>query len=335
MTAEHLAPAELSRLPAADAAPRVAVIIPSYRVKRHVLDVIAAIGPEVAAIYVVDDSCPEGTGRHVADADADPRVSVVWNERNLGVGGATLAGFARAIADGADVLVKLDGDGQMDPRLLPKFVRPILEGYADFTKGNRFFNLEDVAAMPRVRLFGNAVLSFLSKLSTGYWHTFDPTNGYLAIHAKVAAALPMAKIAQRYFFETDLLFRLNTLRAVVVDVPMVAAYGDEVSGLDVRSEALRFSWGHLKNFCRRIFYNYYLRNFGIASLELLLGGLFMTFGVGFGAYQWAAHAAANELASSGTVILAALPVILGTQLLLGFVHHDIESVPTLPLHKRL
>jgi glycosyltransferase involved in cell wall biosynthesis len=335
MSLEHQAQPDLPRLPAPEPRPRVAVVVPCYRVKRHVRDVIAAIGPEVTAIYVVDDACPEGTGRHVEETETDPRVRVVSNERNQGVGGATMAGIARALADGADVIVKLDGDGQMDPRLVPKFVRPILEGDADFTKGNRFFNLEDVASMPRVRLLGNAALSFLSKLSTGYWHTFDPTNGYFAIHAKVAAALPMKKISRRYFFETDLLFRLNTLRAVVVDVPMVAVYGDEVSGLDVRTEVLRFAWGHLKNFGRRIFYNYYLRNFGFASLELLVGALFLAFGVGFGGYQWVRHARAQEFASSGTVILAALPVIVGTQLLLGFVHHDIESVPTLPIHKRL
>jgi glycosyltransferase involved in cell wall biosynthesis len=335
MSLEHQAQPDLPRLPAPEPRPRVAVVVPCYRVKRHVRDVIAAIGPEVTAIYVVDDACPEGTGRHVEETETDPRVRVVSNERNQGVGGATMAGIARALADGADVIVKLDGDGQMDPRLVPKFVRPILEGDADFTKGNRFFNLEDVASMPRVRLLGNAALSFLSKLSTGYWHTFDPTNGYIAIHAKVAAALPMTKISRRYFFETDLLFRLNTIRAVVVDVPMVAVYGDEVSGLDVRTEVLRFAWGHLKNFGRRIFYNYYLRNFGFASLELLVGALFLAFGVGFGGYQWVRHARAQEFASSGTVILAALPVIVGTQLLLGFVHHDIESVPTLPIHKRL
>ena len=138
------------------------------------------------------------------------------------------------------VVVKVDGDGQMDPRLIPSFVYPILRGEADYTKGNRFFDLESVRTMPRFRLLGNAILSFMTKLSSGYWNLFDPTNGFTAIHTDVARHLPFDKISRRYFFETDILFRLNTLRAVVVDVPMEAKYGDEVSNLKISKIVLEF-----------------------------------------------------------------------------------------------
>lgn len=206
---------------------RIAVVIPCYKVTRHILSVIAGIGPECCRIYVIDDRCPDESGAFVRDNCSDPRVKVLVNEVNLGVGGAVMAGYKAAIEEGMDIIVKVDGDGQMNPRLIPEFVAPILVGEADYTKGNRFFNLEEIANMPPVRLFGNAVLSFLTKISTGYWDLFDPTNGFTAIHRDVAARLPMAKISRRYFFETDILFRLNTLRAVVVDIPMSAVYADE------------------------------------------------------------------------------------------------------------
>jgi len=159
---------------------RTAVVIPSYRVADHILGVIAAIGPEVDRIYVVDDRCPDGSGSLVEQGCDDRRVTVIFHETNLGVGGAVMSGYRAAIADGMDIIVKIDGDGQMDPGLIGCFVRPIIDGEADYTKGNRFFDLEAVRAMPRVRLFGNALLSFMNKLSSGYWNLFDPTNGYTA-----------------------------------------------------------------------------------------------------------------------------------------------------------
>ena len=212
---------------------KVGVVIPCYRVTNHVLDVIEKLGSEVSAIFVIDDCCPDGSGNFIMQNCTDVRVTVLRNAHNLGVGGAVLTGYSAAIEAGADVIVKIDGDGQMDPSLILNFIEPILAGEADYTKGNRFFDLEEIRTMPKIRLFGNAVLSFMTKLSSGYWDLFDPTNGYTAIHADVARHLPFTKISQRYFFETDMLFRLNTLRAVVVDVPMDAHYGDEVSNLKI------------------------------------------------------------------------------------------------------
>ena len=171
---------------------KIVVVIPSYRVKQHILGVINSIGQEVNAIYVVDDKCPEQTGHFVEENCKDSRVKVVYHEKNKGVGGATMSGYRAALNDGADIMVKLDGDGQMNPALIPQLVKPLINGEADYTKGNRFFNLESLRQMPIIRLFGNSVLSFISKVSSGYWNLMDPTNGFTAIHATAAKLLPLA-----------------------------------------------------------------------------------------------------------------------------------------------
>jgi glycosyltransferase involved in cell wall biosynthesis len=312
----------------------IAVVIPSYRVTRHVLAVIAAIGPEVSRIYVIDDQCPEQSGELVRARCRDARVVVLRHEANQGVGGAVITGYRAALHDGARVIVKLDGDGQMDGALIPRFVAPILAGEADYTKGNRFFDLERIHAMPRVRLLGNALLSLLTKVSSGYWDLFDPTNGYTAIHADVARYLPFDKISRRYFFESDMLFRLNTLGAVVVDIPMDAVYRDESSNLKVSRIVTEFAGKHLRNFGKRLFYNYYLRNMSLASIELPLGLLLILFGIGYGTGHWLQAAHTDAVTPAGTVMLAALPVIMGVQLILAFLAYDIASVPRRPLHKK-
>ena len=314
---------------------RIAVVIPCFRVTLHVLDVIARIGMEVSRIYVVDDACPDKSGNHVEKICTDTRVVVLRNKINLGVGGAVLAGYQAAIADGAEIIVKIDGDGQMDPVLLSRFVAPILNGQADYTKGNRFYDLANIGNMPTVRLFGNAVLSFMTKLSSGYWSVFDPTNGYTAIHAKVAAHLPMDKISNRYFFETDMLFRLNTLRAVVVDIPMDAHYGDGKSNLRISKILVEFLGKHTRNFTKRIFYNYFLRDMTLASIELLVGAAMLSFGVIFGGVSWINSVISNTATPLGTIMLAALPVLLGIQFLLAFLGFDIANVPKRPIHNDL
>ncbi len=313
----------------------IAVVIPSYKVTRHILGVIDGIGPEVARIYVVDDKCPQGSGAFVRANCRDPRVVVIEHAQNQGVGGAVMSGYRAAIDDGAAVIVKVDGDGQMDASLIPQFVAPILAGEADYTKGNRFFNLEQIGSMPPMRLFGNAVLSFLTKLSSGYWDLFDPTNGYTAIHADAARYLPFDKISRRYFFETDMLFRLNTLGAVVTDVPMDAVYGDEVSNLKISRIVTEFAAKHVRNFFKRLFYNYYLRNMSLASIELPLGVASLLFGSIFGIAHWIGAERHNLATPAGTVMLAALPIIMGVQLILAFLAYDIASVPRNPLHKKI
>lgn len=313
---------------------RVAVVVPAYKVTRHIAEVIANIPPLVWRIYVIDDACPDGSGKLVEQNVSDERVRVIYHEQNQGVGGAVMTGYQTAIADGADVIVKVDGDGQMAPDLIPYFVEPIVSGDADYTKGNRFYDLEEIRAMPAMRLFGNAILSLLTKFSSGYWNLFDPTNGYTAIHVDVARHLPFKKISRGYFFETDMLFRLNTLRAVVVDVPMDAQYGEESSSLKITRIIGEFFFKHIRNSVKRIFYNYYLRDLSLASIELPLGLIMLFFGIGFGTYHWLESADAGLPTPAGTVMLAALPMLMGLQLVLAFIGYDIASVPRRPRHRK-
>ena len=311
----------------------LAVVIPCYRVAPHLAGVLRRIGPEASRIYCVIDGCPEGSdavARKAADDDA--RIRVLRHEQNRGVGAAVTTGYRQALNDGADVIVKLDGDGQMVPEDIARLVRPISRGEADYAKGNRFFNLRDVRAMPLIRLIGNAGLSFLSKLSSGYWNLVDPTNGFTAIHAKVAAMLLEHNLSERYFFESDMLFHLNTLRAVVMDVPLKARYGEETSSLNVWGALVTFPLYHMRNFLKRLFYGYLLRDFNVATVNLVLGLLMTTFGVAFGAIHWIRGYELSLLASPGTVMLAALPVVLGWQSLLSFVQYDVANIPTRPLH---
>jgi len=311
-----------------------AVVIPCFNVKNHILDVIDAIGEDVSRIYVVDDHCPDGSGKEVELHCRDPRVVVIFNPVNLGVGGAVMAGYRAALAEGMDIIVKVDGDGQMDPALIPAFIAPIERGEADYTKGNRFFRLEGLSSMPALRIFGNAMLSLMTKLSTGYWDLFDPTNGYTAIHSDVVRHVPMDKVSNRYFFETDILFRLGTLRAVVVDIPMSARYADEVSNLRISNILGEFTGKHLRNLFKRLFYNYYLRDMSLASFELPLGVLSLTFGTVFGAFHWVDSWQTGIATSAGTVMLSALPVLVGIQLILAFIGHDVQSIPKRPVHRQ-
>lgn len=316
--------------------PRLAVVIPCYRVRAQLPAVLRAIGPEVWRVYCIDDGCREESGLAAqALAAEDPRIRVVTHPQNMGVGAAVITGYRAAVDDGAEIIVKLDGDGQMDPAEIGDLIEPILRGEADYVKGNRFFRLEGLRAMPRMRLLGNAGLSFLAKLSTGYWDLFDPTNGYTAIHASVVRALPLDKLSRRYFFETDMLFRLNTLRAVVTEVPMDARYDDAPSSLSIGRTLVEFPLYHARNLAKRIFYNYFLRGFSLASLNLVLGLCLSAFGLCFGTAHWIEVARTGVYASSGTVMLAALPVIVGTHLVLSFMGFDMTNVPREPVHRRL
>ena len=307
---------------------RIAVVIPCYKVESHLANVLSRIGAEVSAIYCVIDACPTGSGEVALKSQSlDTRIQVIHLEHNSGVGHAFMTGARKALEDGMEIIVKLDGDGQMPPEKIPTLVAPLLLGKADFAKGNRFFHLEDLQSMPLVRMIGNAGLSFFSKLSTGYWNLFDPTNGFIAINAETANRIPWDKIHRRYFFESDLLFRLYTLRAIVVDVPMKSHYGNERSNLSIVQAAIQFPFYHVRNFVKRVFYCYFLREFNIASMNLLLSIGLIGFGASFGLLNWIRGYELNQLASAGTVMFAALPLILGWQALLSFFAFDVGNVP--------
>ena len=161
---------------------KVAVVVPCYKVGRAVLLVLADVPALVDHIICVDDGCPDNSADLIEQNQSDPRVEIIRHKSNLGVGAAMVSGYQRALTLDADIIVKIDGDGQMSPKAISQLIAPILNGDADYTKGNRFFFLSGLNAMPTSRLLGNAALSFMSKLSAGYWRIFDPTNGFTAIH---------------------------------------------------------------------------------------------------------------------------------------------------------
>jgi len=310
---------------------RIAVVIPAFKVSEHILGVVGNIGPEVSLIVVVDDCCPESSGLLVQNVSKDKRVKVLTHQENKGVGGAMITGYQFVLEEGADVIVKLDGDGQMDPALIPILVGPILKAQADYVKGNRFFNVQAILRMPKARIFGNLVLSFFSKVSTGYWQVFDPNNGFTAIHASALKQLPLEKISNRYFFESDMLFRLNLARAVVVDIPMDAVYGEEKSNLSIVRTLFEFPIKHSRNFIKRIAYSYYLRDFTLASLELPVGLLLLISGSVAAIYNWIHSAQLNQATPTGTLILIALMLLSSIQLLLSFTSYDMQSSPKKPI----
>jgi len=311
-----------------------AVIIPCYKVKKHILAVIKGIGEKVDLIVVVDDSCPEKSGKFVEQNCTDSRVKVIYNSENLGVGGAVKNGYKYALKKDIDIFVKLDGDGQMSPQLINKIIKPIITGEADYVKGNRFFNIESIQKMPALRIFGNSLLSLINKFVNGYWNIMDPTNGFVAIHKNSLKLIPLEKIENRFFFESDMLFRLSIIKAVVVDVPMMAHYANEESNLSISHSAISFPFKYLNRFFKRIFYNYFLREFNIASLELLFGNMFMIFGILFGGYFWMNSINTGVVATTGQVMIASLPILIGFILLLLALHVDLISIPNKPLSKQ-
>ena len=313
----------------------VCVVIPCYRVTQHILSVVAAIPDHVQQIYCIDDSCPDKSGAFIAEKCPDPRVTIIYNPQNLGVGGAVMVGYKAALKDGHTIAVKIDGDGQMDPSLVKRFIRPILKGEADYTKGNRFYDLNSLKNMPRIRIFGNAVLSLMTKLSSGYWNIFDATNGYTAIHLSMIPYLSLDKIHKRYFFETDMLFRLYTVRAVVKDIPMQAVYAKEISHLKISRILGTFLLGHGRNIVKRLFYSYLLRDFQLASLYFIVGAILLCFGTVFGIHAWMTSINTNIPATSGTVWLASLPIIIGVQLFLSALTFDVLNIPKTPIHPLL
>ena len=313
----------------------IAVVIPCYRVKNSIIELIGSIPPYVSHIIVVDDRCPDGTGKFVESNAQDKRVRVLYNDQNLGVGGAVKTGYRFALSANADIIVKLDGDGQMDPTLISGLIEPIKDHRADYTKGNRFFNIENIKNMPKIRIFGNLVLSFFAKFSTGYWRIFDPNNGFTAVTSSVLRQLDLEKVDNRYFFESDMLFRLNLARAVVIDVPMEAKYGSEVSNLNVKRATGEFPIKHTRNFFKRVAYTYYLRDFTLPSLELPIGLALTLFGTTLGLFNFIQSQNLNQETAPGTLILVSMSILVGIQLVLSFFAYDIDSSPSNPIGKAL
>lgn len=306
---------------------KIAVVIPAYKVLHQIRDVIQAIPAIVNHIIVVDDACPQSSGKE-AEKIEDKRIIVIYHDENRGVGKAMSTGYKRAMDIGADIIVKLDGDGQMDPLYIGALIAPILNDTADYSKGNRFYDVVHLfQTMPKVRFFGNSVLSFMVKLASGYWNMMDPTNGFTAVHRNVLEKINLDRISDDYFFEIDMLIRLNIANAVLTDVYIPPKYGEEISSLKLPVVILKFPYRLIRGLIKRIFLKYYIYDFNMLSIYLLFGIPMFLFGVFFGIYEWLQSIVTGTIRSAGTIMLTALPIIIGFQMLLQAIQMDIDSVP--------
>jgi glycosyltransferase involved in cell wall biosynthesis len=306
----------------------IAAVIPAYGVERDIQSVLDGLPAYIKHIIVVNDASPDASADLVAaSAKKDGRITLITHTQNQGVGAAMVTGFRKALELGAQIVIKLDGDGQMDPAHIPALITPLIQGKADYVKGNRFRDFQSLQQMPFVRRVGNLGLSFMTKAATGYWGIFDPTNGFFAIRAEILAQLPLNKIDHRYYFETSMLANLYLLGALVMDVPIPARYGNETSNLSIRRALIEFPLKLLATFFRRILLKYYIYDFSIMSLYLMIGVPLLLFGGIFGGVKWIEYASQNIPAPTGTVMLPTLSVILGIQILLSAIEIDMNSTP--------
>jgi len=306
----------------------IAVVIPAYDVERDIQSVLYGLPVYIKHIIVVDDASPDSSAKLItAAAKKDARITLISHSENQGVGGAMISGFRKALELGAQIVVKLDGDGQMDPAHIPALVTPLIQGKADYIKGNRFRDFHSLQQMPFIRRAGNLGLSFLTKAATGYWNIFDPTNGFFAIRAELLTQLSFERIDKRYFFETSMLANLYLLGALVVDIPIPARYGNEISNLSIRRALFEFPFKLFATFLQRILLKYYIYDFSMMSLYLIFGIPLLLFGGIFGGVKWVEYASQRIPAPTGTVMLPTLSVILGIQILLSAIEIDMNSTP--------
>lgn len=315
--------------------PKVAVVLPCFRVQEKIVGVVESLIGQVDYIIAVDDKCPEGSGEWLRERCKHPSVRIIFHEENQGVGGAMITGYEAALETDAEVVVKMDGDGQMDARFLGRLIGPLLSGKADFAKGNRFFDLRALRSMPRTRRIGNFGLTLLAKAASGFWHLSDPTNGYFALRRGALGLVNFHLLDRRYFFEISLLVQLNVVRAVAVDVPIPAIYADENSSLNPMRALVSFPAKLVRGFMHRIWWRYFIYDINIVSV-FLVAGLIMFLGGGiFGLWRWSANVEEGINQSAGTVALAMLPMLLGFQMLLQAMVLDVMDKPVNPVSEIL
>jgi len=311
--------------------PKIAVVLPCYRVREKIVAVVESLIDRVDYIFVVDDKCPENSGQWLTGHCQHPSIQILFHDTNQGVGGAMITGYEAALKTDAEVIVKMDGDGQMDSRFLARLIAPLVAGKADFAKGNRFFDLRALRAMPLARRIGNFGLTLLTKAASGFWHLSDPTNGYFALRRGVLGLVNFHLLDRRYFFEISLLVQLNVVRAVAVDVPIPAIYADENSSLNPLRALFSFPGKLLAGFIHRIWWRYFIYDINIVSVFLVAGLLMFVGGGVFGASRWSANVEVGINQSAGTVALAMLPMLLGFQMLLQAMVLDVMDKPVQPI----
>lgn len=307
---------------------RIAAVVPAFKEEKLIGQVITTMPDFVDLIVIVDDHSPDRTSE-VAKAVGDPRVTVIRHEKNTGVGGAIVTGHRAALDLGSDINVVMAGDAQMDPTYLPALLDPIVHDGYGFAKANRFFSTGSYHGMPKYRIFGNIVLSFLTKFASGYWHIFDPQNGYTATRRDVLQRMPLEQLAQRYSYENDVLINLNILRVPATDVPIPAVYGNEVSSIKLSRVGPEISNLLVRGLWRRFLWKYVVHSFSPVAL-FVLGGLFLTlFGTAVGIWT-IIETLGPPAATAGSVVLAVAPWLLGMQMLMYALMLDIQESPDRP-----
>jgi glycosyltransferase involved in cell wall biosynthesis len=305
---------------------RIFCVIPAFRAAGTIADVVAQALRYADDVVVVDDGCPERSGAVAENACRGVEtVHVLRRERNGGVGAAMKTGIAYCIERGADVIVKLDADGQMDASFIP-IIRDLFAADATLVciKGNRFFDSSVILRMPKQRLFGNAVLSVLAKFASGYWNIIDPTNGYVAFNARLLALLPWGSFADSYFFEISALCELGLKRLPILELEMPTIYTGARSSLSIPRVMWDFPRKLLRLILRRVFLQYFVFDVNLGSIYLLLGSLLLLGGGTWGASQWIVSSVTHESRSTGTVMLAVLPFLMGFQLILNALMYDVQ-----------
>lgn len=303
---------------------RVAVVVPAHDEEALIGETLRGIPGFVDRIYVVDDASTDGTAERAREV-GDPRVEVISRDRNGGVGAAIVTGYKRALAEGVAVAAVMAGDNQMDPAELATLVQPVANGEVDYAKANRLVSGEAWQLIPRSRYLGNAVLSLLTKIASGYWHVADSQAGYTAIGHDVLAKLDLDRVYTRYGFPNDLLVHLNVWSARVRDVPSRPIYGvGERSGIKLRKVVPRISWLLVKGFCRRLWQKYVIRDFHPLVFFYALGILMTLLGFVLGVVEVVLRLMGNEI-TTPTIVLVALLLISGSQFTLFAMWFDMES----------
>ncbi|HJQ75014.1 MAG TPA: glycosyltransferase family 2 protein [Gaiellaceae bacterium] len=303
---------------------RVGVVVPAYDEEALIGATIAGIPPLVDRIIVVDDGSSDRTRERV-EGTGDPRVEVISHERRSGVGAATLTGYRRALAEGLDVVVVMNGDNQMDPEDLPTLVEPVARGELDYAKANRLATGQAWQLIPKTRFFGNAVLSMLTKVASGYWHVADSQSGYTVVSREMLEQLDLDRIYTNYGFPNDMLVHLNVWNARVRDFPSRPIYGvGERSNMRYRHVVPRIAWLLLRGFFWRLWEKYVKRDFHPLVFFYVMGFIATIAGVGLG-FLVVAFRIAGDSIPVATVVLVALLVISGLQFILFAMWFDMES----------
>jgi glycosyltransferase involved in cell wall biosynthesis len=293
-------------------------------VEKSIQDVIRRIPPWVDWIIVIDDASTDGTAAALQQL-SDPRIVFLRHENNTGVGGAMVTGFRKALALQADLIAKIDADGQMDPQYLDRFARAAVRFQCDYVKANRFGHIENLPAMPLARLAGNLLLTFLTKFASGYWNVFDPQNGYVMITRKMLKRLDLKRLDRGYFFENSMLIHLNVMRAKIGEIYLPARYAGENSSLRLSRIIATFPGKLLGGYLYRIYQKYVFRSLSPFALLVFFGIAALAWGTVWGGMAWWHSYKTQIPATTGTVILALLPLLMGWSALLQALILDVQD----------